>query len=261
MTGQTRALPPAGWYPDHEVAGHLRWWDGYQWTLRKPMPESGAPLSGARKPVGRGFARLSRVLLTLLGLVTVVTFGQLALDIWGYTMIGDAVATGDLDAIHTFDGIDGVLGVLTLVGIVVAGICWMTWQGLLARSAFPGELDRGSGMHAFSWIIPFGALWLPFQNIRDLWRLNSGGRDPGFVGWWWAGWVLTEILARVTIGMANSTDTPADFRGVMVVDGLSCVIAAGTAFLAIRIVRTLTTGGLERADGSPVTPAGSPGAR
>src|SRR5689334_20044851 len=35
---------PAGWYPDPEQAGHLRYWDGAAWTEhRSPIEEPAAP--------------------------------------------------------------------------------------------------------------------------------------------------------------------------------------------------------------------------
>ncbi|MDO4258685.1 MAG: DUF2510 domain-containing protein [Actinomycetaceae bacterium] len=40
---------PAGWYPDPEREGFLRWWDGQLWTEhRQPMPTSAPEHSGSQ---------------------------------------------------------------------------------------------------------------------------------------------------------------------------------------------------------------------
>jgi uncharacterized membrane protein YhaH (DUF805 family) len=44
------ALPPLGWYPDSEVPGGQRWWDGQAWTShRHPAPASA---TSATQPYG-----------------------------------------------------------------------------------------------------------------------------------------------------------------------------------------------------------------
>ncbi|WP_285113728.1 DUF1524 domain-containing protein [Leifsonia sp. fls2-241-R2A-40a] len=43
-------LPPAGWYPNPDDAGELRWWDGTAWTDHTAEPGTVAPAAAAVRP-------------------------------------------------------------------------------------------------------------------------------------------------------------------------------------------------------------------
>jgi len=254
VTDETRPLPPSGWYPDPEDGRYLRWWSGYQWELRRPLPVTATPV-----PVGRGFVRLSRAIVTLLRLTVMLLVVQLALYVWGWRMIEDAVATGDVDALEVFDRLDSVLAVLGIVGVLATGVCWMVWQYQLARSARPDELNRSPAMHAWSWAIPIAAAWLPYQNVKDLWRVHVPNITRGFLGWWWTGWLLGLVLDRIVAAKYQTVDGVAGFRSLMVLQVFVVAIGLATAVLAIRIVRILTRSGLARSADRSISQAGSPG--
>lgn len=51
--------PPANWYPDPEVLGGLRYWDGYAWTVHRTPPPAPfspyyGPPGGSAKPPWKG---------------------------------------------------------------------------------------------------------------------------------------------------------------------------------------------------------------
>lgn len=225
---ETPAGPVAGWYPDPEDSQYLRWWNGHQWELRKPLP-------GPRS-IGRGFGRLSQLLGVLLTFNLMLSLALSALYAWGLTSVYDAALAGDLDKAETFDGVERVLSIAGIVSLIATGIVWMTWQHRLAAAT--RGLSRSPAMHAFSWIIPIGNLWLPIQNVRDLWRRLIPLRGTGVLGWWWAGWIGAETIGRLFV--RDHVDTPAEVRDTWWAFLVVASLAAVTALLAIQIVRALS---------------------
>jgi len=246
VTDETRrAAPIAGWYPDPEDNRYLRWWNGYQWELRRPVPTQGEGRSWNQKPVGGKFARLANVIGVLLGLTLVVFVAELGLAAWGLSMVDDAVATGDLGKLDTYDAIHMTTAVLVGCGVLLTGVCWMVWQHKLARSARPGALRRGPRMHAFSWIIPVVSLWFPFQNVKDLWKVNAPAMPPTILAWWWTGWIAANVLDRIAGASYDGADSLSDVKGLMVLEGVTAGVGIVTALLATRIMRTLTAAALD----------------
>lgn len=252
MTDDTPARPIAGWYPDpDEPETHKRYWDGYAWQLRKPLnpevPVSYGPMSDPQfvpkwlpVPVGPGWQDLGTAVRVILRILLVVTLAQAVLYAWGSSMIEDAALAGDVDRLDLYDSIDLGVGLASLVLLLVAGVTWMVWQYQLAKSTLPSEIRRGPGWHAFSWIVPVVGLWFPYQNVKDLWRRRFPERGTAVLGWWWAGWVVTNVLDRVYIRRVDDADSPEEIVDVVQLELVSALVSLVTLVLAIRIHRALS---------------------
>jgi hypothetical protein len=96
------------------------------------------------------------------------------------------------------------------------------------------------------WLIPVANLWKPFQTVRELWKA-SGGDEAWWrsatwpvIGWWWACWVVFNILYNTTIRFYGSES--ATVRTYIVGDRVSIagdLVSIVAAFLAIAIVRAV----------------------
>lgn len=264
MTDATSPAP--GWYPDPEDVGrYLRYWDGEQWTVRQLLPQGPSPYvvqpvqrDDPRKPLGAGFRRLGQVVGVGLVLVTLTSLGQLALHVWGVGMVDDAVAIGDLDRLNRYDGLEQLTSGVLLVLLFVIGVCWMAWQYRLAKDVGPNAVRRTPPWHAWSWVIPFGNFWLPFQNVRDLLRHLQPDRRAGWLRLWWACWLLANLIGWFLARSPEdaSVDT---FKGTTTADAVSDALLVVAGILAIRLVRTLTSAGLARS-AAEVNAAASPAA-
>jgi hypothetical protein len=54
VSDQGGSGPAAGWYPDPEVPGGQRYWDGSRWGEQRPPADTGAPGSSSPASTGAG---------------------------------------------------------------------------------------------------------------------------------------------------------------------------------------------------------------
>jgi hypothetical protein len=226
-----------GWHADPNVPGELRYWDGRAWGTQVQGSTTRSREPGAAGP---GFQRLANVLGVFLVIALLILAARVAVYVWAFLTVGDAVESGDVDLLTRFDDLDTILTVSVVAAIIPTGVCWMLWQYRAAR-AVPG-LERSPAMHAFSWLIPIAALWLPFQNVRELWRRSVRGRTTATVGWWWTGWIVAGLLGRVASSAADSADTVSGLRAGLFVGAGAGLLGTVAAVLALRIVRSVSAG-------------------
>jgi hypothetical protein len=229
MTDNTAPIPPAGWFPDPEMPGQMRWWDGEQWHASQDLT----------RELGSAFTAMQWTLIALLatsGAVAVVQFGLSAV---GLAAAGRSMAEGV--------GVIALVAMLPQVVLMVAGaIAWCIWQFRLAQGTPPALLQRSPGWHVGSWFIPFVSLWFPLQNMRDLWRLHLGSERYGLLWLWWTGWLILNIGTNV---WAETIEDDGTVRSVQAMNLVGLVISATwvmTAVAAIVIIRRLSHAALER---------------
>jgi hypothetical protein len=240
VTEQTESHPPRNWYPDPELPGHLRWWDGAAWQQRVPMPEA-QPQPG----LGAGFRARSAGLQVLLATSALTSVAMAVLYSWGRTSLADELEAGRYGSSSRYDNLDLALTMLDLLLLVATMVCWCLWQHRLARSLPPGELRRSPGMHAGSWFIPVVCLWFPLQNMRDLWDACRPARGRAVLGWWWAFWIVSTILSRWADSVGEVSDI-GDFRSYNTAWLAVSLVWVVTSVLALYVVATLTRAALAR---------------
>jgi heme/copper-type cytochrome/quinol oxidase subunit 2 len=229
MTENTVPLPPAGWFPDPDIPGQHRWWDGEQWH----------PSQNLTRELGSGFAAMQWSVIGVLALTCVLALGQAALSAVGLAVADRRTAEG-------FGVIAMIVMLPQVVLMLLAAIAWCLWQRRLAQGTPPTLLHRSPGWHVGSWFIPVVSLWFPLQNMRDLWRLHLGSERYGLLWLWWAGWLFMNVGTNVWAATVDD-DGRVSSEGAMNLAGLVVsVLWVVTAVSAIVIVRRLSQAALER---------------
>ena len=210
-TPLTRPQAP-GWYPDPTGSHGLRWWDGEDWTGRRSLPLRQAELV----PLGPRFARLSDLL------------GRLLLANMGLTLVIVV-----LEAVEHQEVVGRALALLSLVLLLATGAVWCAWQWRLAVSS-PDELRRDPRGHLWAWFVPVVNIWMPVQNLNDLWHAyephdpRGRGRGTSLALPWWTCWTVSAVLGAVGLRQLLHGDAPDSYLGV------AWALAAVLAWFVVR---------------------------
>jgi hypothetical protein len=200
-------------------------------------------------PVPTGMDRLARWLQRLLALNAAMALGQLGWCAWGLARAGSDAQGGG------FLSVQAQVSLLALAAMVACGVLWLTWQYTLAgsRRINRSALRRPIGWHLAAWVVPVISWWWPYQNVADLLcgarapRLPDGGGSvptdrsvPTVMRWWWACWVLSNLLAYVGLWLSDGAATVSDLRPGLLLAVATALLNLAAALLAIRVVRIIT---------------------
>ncbi len=119
------------------------------------------------------------------------------------------------------------------------------------RAAHNARLVRPSMQNSPAWavgwyFIPVANLWKPYQAMSEIWRISCHPDSwksvgaPVVMGWWWAGWLLSNMISNGANRAATLATTDAIYTLSAVLSILAC-IASMVAALALRqLVRQVT---------------------
>lgn len=195
------------------------------------------------------------------GLATLESRAKLATAVlWAFvavaalTGLGEALeASGSLDIATDTGPLALAVGLayvgftlVFLVSVVVVAM-WIHRAHANLRDAGADGLQFSPGWAVGWYFIPFANLVMPFQAMRELWNASHGNADPfggsapPVVKWWWAAWIVGNILSN--LGMRILLMDEIDASSVTVGNSVSfagSMLAIVAAVLLARIIHSVT---------------------
>jgi len=168
--------------------------------------------------------------------------------VWDDLVAGRA----SIQEVDNADQMVAVLGLISAIVVVSAGIVLSIWSLRIVRNA---EQFAGSGLRpglaCGGWYIPIGNLWVPFVRLRDTMRTFRG--DSADISRWQAGWIAMSLGGSIERAAFDidpfDPDSISDTLGSEAwFSVFTLVIAAVTAWFAMRALRSLGAGLTQRHD-------------
>lgn len=226
MTEAWGGTAQAGWYPDPQAAGWLRYWDGTAWTEHR-SPQQQAEPAGDADRWGEVVLWVSVAFMSI-PLVHVATFWAPEPEDWSSPLAW-------LYTVLAFGGFGLEIG---------SWICTSIWLSKARRNV---EALRPKAPHERSaiwvtlgWVTPIVALWFPYQVVRDIGTTpatdTEPARRPPHLGWWWGTFILLGILWHFSV-RGDPQEFPALDTIAFVVTIAAAVVGPVAGILWIRIVQ------------------------
>jgi len=150
----------------------------------------------------------AQVVIAVIAVVSSVLEYQLLTDFkYGvYTSQELAIAAGEAN-----DALQGIVGILQLIIVVVSGILILKWiyrSNYNARQLGATEMAFTPGWSIGWYFIPIANLWKPYQAMKEIWKASSNPQSwnsqsvSSLLPWWWFFWIISNMFGNASFRLA-----------------------------------------------------------
>ncbi len=206
-----------------------------------------------RNDIYRSAKGLSYVVMAIFGGIALCSAFYILLSIVMIAAPAGGMSLADGSSINIWFAIIGlgaILEILLRVAVMVLFLIWeyRSFNNLSALKA--RNLEFSPGWAVGWWFIPFANLVKPFQAIRELWNesdpdfdeetsfLHTSAGTPEIIGFWWASFLISGFIGRITDKLVSADGEPSQFFPVLLIVGSLFQLAA--SILIILIVKGVT---------------------
>lgn len=193
--------------------------------------------------------RLARAVRIALILWLIASIGYGLAAVYSIVAIGrfqrGAATVEDLGIVDQVNQIAAIPMLLVNLVTIVLVARWIYRVNKNAHTLSNG-MTMTPGWNVGFFFVPFANLWKPFEGIRQAWRASVAPHDPydapvpGWLTFWWLGWILSSILGNVSFRLSLRAETLDQLLAVQWVDAICVPVDMLTGLLLLRLVGQLS---------------------
>lgn len=150
-----------------------------------------------------------------------------------------------------------VAGLAQLGGLLasVVLVCMWTFRAMKNLHIVRAPAATMSPGWAVGWyFIPFANLWKPLEGMLQIWReshrlAGKPDRVAAYVGWWWATWIISNILANISLRLTGFAEPLPTYDVGLLVATLGGGLSVICGLLLLRTTEQITKAQAEMGDG------------
>lgn len=134
--------------------------------------------------------------------------------------------------------------VMMIVCVVVVGM-WI-YRASANAHALSDEMTITPGWAVGWYFVPIMNLVRPYQAMREIWLASHfrgnwhGEPAPGILGWWWGLWIVTNILANVSLRLSLDLEAGQALDLIVLLDVATAFLNVFLSLVLINIMRRTT---------------------
>lgn len=154
-----------------------------------------------------------------------------------------------MDWIEKSDLFGSFIGIISFIIYIISATTFIMW---FRRAYYNLKLcikitryeDRWA---VISWFVPFLNLFRPISIMRELYddthlfllkrNINNPKLNPKFLGWWWALWIITNVISNITTRVSLRTEDPEQLMNLYLIDALMFFPYVALAIITIKVIK------------------------
>lgn len=143
-----------------------------------------------------------------------------------------------------------IISVLFLLTYLASAIVFIQWfrRAYFNLHLYSTNLTSKEGWAAAAWFVPILSLFRPFQIMRELYeetarvfvkkeRTGAYIASTKFLGWWWALWLVHNIINQYVSRTSWKAEEPSELMNVTAVDMISTLIGIPLAIITVKVIK------------------------
>ncbi len=142
-----------------------------------------------------------------------------------------------------------IIAIVYLVIFIISAITFIQW---FRRAYFnlhikAEYLNHSEGWAAGCWFTPIVNLYRPYYIMKELYEktielltkngLNFNNISTRLLGWWWALWIINNIISQVEFRYLKNSTTVDDYINSTILSIIGQAIGIPLALLAIKVIK------------------------
>jgi len=190
----------------------------------------------------KSHAKLTSTLCVLLKLTLGIQVMAVLAGFYDFHSYSNLPVDADISEILLLsDTLIMVVGLAQIVLGIVTSIVFLRWvyiSNKMLRAVCPEYMTFTPGWSVGWFFIPIANVWKPYQVMKEMWVASHKGDrvDQDLVGWWWALFLATRMLNRITYRLARRADDVVSYNNATLVQIAADGVGMGLTYLALTMV-------------------------